>query len=397
MQDTFRSATISISFPATLARIGAGWLASAVLAFATPQVHLIRTPHGGLQPQAAVDQHGTVHLIYYSGDDRAGDIFYVRQKADESSFSKPIRVNSEPGSAIAAGTIRGAQVALGKNGRVHVVWNGSKPAAQGTHEGAPLWYARLTDAGNAFEAQRDLITFAAGLDGGSSVAADSAGNVYVTWHAPAPNAPKGEAGRAVFVARSTDDGRTFGAERQISAQGAGVCPCCGMRAFADQDGMVYVLYRMASDVLKRDAVLLVSRDRGETFSMVHSHAWRIAACPMSSASLAAGPAATLAAWETDGQIHGALVNGKSGSILTTLTPAPGNEKRKHPFATSNVRGEMLLVWTEGTGWQKGGSLAWQIYDRKGAALGESGKQSGVPVWSFASAFAKPNGDFVIVY
>jgi hypothetical protein len=37
-------------------------------------------------------------------------------------------VNSQPESAIAAGTIRGAQLAIGKAGRVHVAWNGSQNA-----------------------------------------------------------------------------------------------------------------------------------------------------------------------------------------------------------------------------------------------------------------------------
>jgi len=36
----------------------------------------------------------------------------------------------------------------------------------------PMLYTRLNDAGTAFEAERDLITVARGLDGGGSVAAD---------------------------------------------------------------------------------------------------------------------------------------------------------------------------------------------------------------------------------
>ena len=37
-----------------------------------------------------------------------------------ATFSVPIKVNSLPGSAIAAGNIRGAHIAIGRNGRVHV-------------------------------------------------------------------------------------------------------------------------------------------------------------------------------------------------------------------------------------------------------------------------------------
>src|SRR5688500_16423638 len=87
-------------------------------------VLVIRTPEGGIQPQVTVDLAGTAHLVFYKGKDGAGDVFYATQKAKEKEFSKAIKVNSRPGSAIAAGTIRGAQLAVGKNNRVHVVWNG---------------------------------------------------------------------------------------------------------------------------------------------------------------------------------------------------------------------------------------------------------------------------------
>lgn len=172
------------------------------------KVTLVRTPDGGIQPQAAMDRQGVVHLIYYKGDARNGDIFYVRQQSGQEKFSKPIQVNTRSGSATAAGTIRGAQMALGKNGRVHVAWNGDAPE-NGSHTEAPMLYARLDDAGTSFQPERDVITFARGLDGGGSVAADDQGNVYVTWHAPKPGNTNGEAGRAVFVARSADDGKNF--------------------------------------------------------------------------------------------------------------------------------------------------------------------------------------------
>src|SRR5439155_8080843 len=84
------------------------------------RVTLLRTPDGGIQPQAAVDSQGVVHLIYYKGDAGAGNVFYVHQEPGQESSSNPIQVNSQQGSAIAAGTIRGAQLAVGKNGRVHV-------------------------------------------------------------------------------------------------------------------------------------------------------------------------------------------------------------------------------------------------------------------------------------
>src|SRR5262245_16156548 len=86
---------------------------------------MLRTPNGGVQPQAVIDAKGVMHLVYLKGEDGECDVFYVRKEPGRDRFAEPIRVNSVPGSAVATGTIRGAHIALGKNGRLHVAWNGS--------------------------------------------------------------------------------------------------------------------------------------------------------------------------------------------------------------------------------------------------------------------------------
>src|SRR5688572_26260483 len=46
---------------------------------ASAEVTLIRTPNGGIQPQTVVDQSGRIHLVYFKGAARAGDLFYVHK------------------------------------------------------------------------------------------------------------------------------------------------------------------------------------------------------------------------------------------------------------------------------------------------------------------------------
>ena len=46
-----------------------------------------------------------------------------------------------------------------------------------------MLYSRLNDPGTAFEPQRNLLHETGGLDGGGTLAADGAGNVWVAWHA----------------------------------------------------------------------------------------------------------------------------------------------------------------------------------------------------------------------
>src|SRR5437016_5837131 len=79
-------------------------------------VGIFRTPDSGIQPQAAVDSKGTVHLIYFKGDPKGGDVFDICREPGQQEFSKPIPVNLHSRSAMAIGTIRGAQLAVGKNG-----------------------------------------------------------------------------------------------------------------------------------------------------------------------------------------------------------------------------------------------------------------------------------------
>ncbi len=362
------------------------------------KVSLIRAPDGGIQPQAGVDAKGVVHLIYFKGEPQGGDIFYVRRKPGEEAFSPLIRVNRQAGSAIATGTIRGAQLAIGRNGRVHVAWMGGQGAVRAAVNGqevTPMLYTRLNDAGTAFEPERNVITWAAGLDGGGSVAADLQGNVYVVWHASPPGNQRGEAGRAVFVAHSADEGRTFNREEQANRRATGACGCCGLRAFADSKGSLYIAYR-AADETSRDMTLLVSRDHAASFDLETVNQWMIKSCPMSSCAFAESDSGVVAATERDGQVYFNVIEPEPLS-LSRPAAAPGGEKRKHPVVAANSKGEILMAWTEGTAWQKGGALGWQLFDKHGKATAEKGRADGVPVWSLQAAYARSDGSFVVVY
>lgn len=360
-------------------------------------VAVLRVPDRGIQPQVVVDGKGVVHLLYFKGEPGGGDVDYVRAE-DGEHFKQPLRVNSQPGSVVATGNIRGAHLALGKNGRVHVAWNGAhKALPKAPGDGAPMLYARLNDAGTAFEAQRNIIQAAPGLDGGGSVCADGAGNVYVFWHAPAPG-KKGEVNRGVRMAASTDEGKTFAAEVPANAERTGACGCCGLRAFADSKGTVYALYRGAKTVAQRDIFLLTSANQGKSFKCEDIDPWSVDICPMSSEAFAEGPGGVvIAAWDTKGQVYFARIDAATGKRSASIAAPGAGQRRKHPAVAVNAKGEMILAWTEGMGWNKGGSVAWQVYDQNGAPTKERGQADGVPVWSLVAAYVRPDGRFVVMY
>jgi hypothetical protein len=118
---------------------------------------------------------------------------------------------------------------------------------------------------------------------------------------------------------------------------------------------------------------------------------------MSTMALVQGPSGVFVAWETDGQIY--FAGNKPGT--TTFTPphaAPGDGRsRKHPTLAINAQGELLLAWTEGTGWEKGGALAWQVFDKDGTPTSARGRvEGGIPVWGLPTAVATEGG-FAIVH
>jgi hypothetical protein len=368
--------------------------------FAAPDIRIVRTPNGGIQPRAIMDRAGTLHLLYYSGDHLHGDLFYVKSSDSGITWSSPLRVNSEPGTAIAAGTIRGGQIALGRNGRVYVAWNGSSKSEpkgplnpeSGQH-GMPMLYSRLNASHTAFEPERNLMTRTFGLDGGGAVAADSAGHVYVSWHGKTSGAAAGETGREVWIAESNDDGKTFAAERPAWKEPTGACGCCGLAIFADSTGALRILYRAATGNVHRDIYLLTSPDSGSDFGGRKLDTWQINACPMTSMDFAQAGKKIEGAWETGGQVY---FEDLTASNAAPVEATAEGKNRKHPRIAIAPNGETLMAWTEGTGWSRGGSLAWQLYDPAGKPIGKEFTAPGVPAWSFGAVVAKPGG-FLIIY
>lgn len=360
----------------------------------SPEVETIRVPHGGVQPQVTFDRKGVFHLVYMVGDASHSDIFHVRSVDGGRTFSAPVRVNSQPGSAIAMGTVRGAQLAIGREGWVHVAWLGSStanPKAPG--DMSPMLYSRSSDGGDHFEPQRNLIEQHPGLDGGGSVAADAKGNVFVAWHAP-DHPGAGEQARRVWIAHSSDDGATFDAERPAADSQTGACGCCGMQMFEAANGNLYALYRSANQVVHRDMTLLDLSPGAHVATVKDIAPMNASTCIMSTAAFAQSGKDVLAAWETSGQVYWSKID--SATIEAIRAPGRGNN-RKHPTLAVNSNGQILLAWTEDTSWNRGGSVAWQVFDANGNPIGSLGRARNLPVWGSPAAFARPDGTFVVIY
>ena len=377
--------------------IALSWAGTLATAQADVRVRVVRLPDSGIQPQAVVGTNGAIHVVYFAGTPAGGDFFYV-QLLDSGEWSAPIRVNSQPNSAIATGTVRGARIAVGRNNRVHIAWNGSsqaRPTAPG--DGTPMLYSRLTPKGDAFEAQRNVIQHAVGLDGGGAIAAGPRGTVMVAWHAGGAGATGDEGDRRVWLATSADDGSAFSRERAISPAEEGACGCCGMDAAIDATGSVFMLYRSARKVVNRDNYLLTSTDEGKSFRAFLLQPWNIGGCPMSTFDLASSSGRTYASWETAGQVQFAQVRADGPSAGAIHAPAGDARNRRHPSLAIDSAGRVLMSWSEGTAWQRGGAAAWQLFEPDGRPIGSRGRAEGVPVWGLTSAVYSPKQGFVVIF
>jgi hypothetical protein len=356
----------------------------------SPAVAVIAVPDGGIQPQAVVDVDGIIHLLYFTGEPSGGDLYYVRFTKPDQKPSQPVRVNSIAGTALATGSVRGGQIALGRAGRVHVAWHGSKPVTANGPSSVPVWYTRSEADGLRFQPQRRVSGQAEGSDG-STVAADHFGHVVVAWHAMGDR--PGEANRTVYLAKSSDDGATFSGEVPATSAPVGACGCCGLRALFDRAGALQVLYRAATDEKHRDTTWLTI-DRSTARPPVRVHQWNLEACPMSTYALVETRDGLAAAWETAQQIYSADLNPATRAV-SRPSAMPGDGSRKHPSLAVNAAGDRLIAWTEGTAWKRGGTVAWRLSDRDGVQIAAAANAGPVPVWGLVSAVAMRDGSFVV--
>ena len=358
---------------------------SSISAGVAGEVEFLQVPNGGIQPQAVADAQGMLHLVYYQGESKKGNLFYVTRHPGASEWSSAIQVNSRDGSADRNEAISRAQIAIGKDGLVHVVWFNIEPAR--------YWYTRKASGGPGFEKQRNLVSrYIEGVEAGPSVAVDGQGGVFVTWHA---GDFADEDKRAVYMTRSRDGGKTFSGEERVNPDNSGACACCGLKTMVDNQGSVYVSYRAAGEKVRRNMVLLKSTNGAQSFVSTTVHEWMINACPVSTTAIAGGPLGSAVAWETKGQVYFAQFND-----LATVISVPGepNMRRKNPAMAINKEGLILLAWAEAIGYIAGGQLHWQIFDAEGKVTEARGQlQESLPDFSIPEVLATRDGKFVIIY
>jgi len=285
---------------------------------------------GAGNPTAALDpRDGAGYVAWIETEDGVSNVFLARVGA-EGAAQPAARVNDRPGDA-APHEQAPAQVAVGPDGAVYVLWQNNTKISGRRFPASDLRFARSTDGGRTFAPAVTVNDDAGGVPSSHtfhdlSVGAD--GTVWVSWidsrakdaalaARPRPASASPSAGGAhghmgedadlppseIRVAKSTDGGRSFGASLVVDTA---PCPCCRTSLAIGADGAVYLAWRKeyAGDV--RDVVVARMGPGEAAFSApvrVHEDAWVFPACPHAGPSLAV---------DARGRVHVGWYTGKEG-------------------------------------------------------------------------------------
>lgn len=383
-----------------LRRAGNGAVAALLLAAcsmqpAAPEVTVATVAAAGAtHPTVAVDPaSGAVYVAWVGvpGADGRADVFLARSDDGGATYAAPIRVNDVPGDA-APHAQAPAQVAVGPDGTVYVVWQNNTKIEGRRFPASDLRLARSRDGGRTFEPAVYVNDDAGGPPASHTfhdVAVLPDGTVLVSWidgrvraaaeaaHAGGSGASTGSARNGspaasggpahhgvqgvpeepssqIRVARSLDGGRTFGPSVVVAEQ---ACPCCRTSLAVGPAGEVYLAWRAVFAGSIRDVVVARSDDGGRSFRPaipVHDDGWRLDACPHAGPSLAV---------DAEGRLHAAWftgVEGRAGVFHAVSTDGGRSFRGPHALARADVvapslakldaaGGAVWVAWEDRTG------------------------------------------------
>jgi len=336
----------------------------------TNRVTVIRVPVVGQPEKAMLGADGTIHLLL---DSTEGPL-YVKSKDAGRTFSAPVAIvdtaSQRPGLIYSA-----ADLAIGKDGRVHVAMANNAWKLKLPQEDWGLYYASLTPGAKAFSPVRNLNRKPSE---GFSLAANGRGAV-TAWFLSGK----------LFTMDSRDNGETFTVSGEPNPAW-NPCECCTTSVAYGADGRLAVLYREKTDN-ERDMFVVVLDQLSAAKPVrnrVSETRWKIDGCPMTYFTISRADTGYVAAWPTKGQVYFARLD-KDGRLL------PPGEIRT-PGTSGMRNGLLALSGSDGVtlvAWKNSDVLGWQLYDGKNQPQGESG--SVTSPGSGAAGVALSDGRFLV--
>jgi hypothetical protein len=334
------------------------------------RVSTFRVPTAKQVIKAEAGADGTIHVLF----DAADAPYYTKSSDDGATFSPPIAIidtaSQKPGLKFSA-----ADLAVGKDGKVHVAMSNNAWKLKLPEEEWSLYYTSLAPGAKTFAPLRNLNRKPSE---GFSLAADERGNVAACFLSG-----------KLYSMISHDNGETFTTPAEPNPDWD-PCNCCTTSAAFGPDGRLAVIYREETNN-DRDMFIIFSDQNADTKPVrrrLSGTPWNFNACPMTYFTINRTDTGYVAAWPTKGQVYFAQLN-KDGRVLPRgEIKTPGTTgMRTGVSAVTAPNGATLVAW------KNKDVLGWQLYDAKGKPDGEPGSASSPG--SGAAAVARRNGTFLV--
>lgn len=311
------------------------------------RVQVIHAPGASNVMKAERGADGAIHLFF----DADGGPHYVKSTDDGATFSAPLSVVDDaarkPGLEYTTW-----DMAVGQDGRVHVVMGTNAWKLKLPQEQWGLQYATLAPGAKTFSPIRNLNHKPSE---GYSLAASGSGAVTASFLSG-----------KVYTMTSRDGGQSFSPYAEVNPL-IDPCKCCTTSTTYGPDGRLALIYREETNNERDIYLVLADRNGRQKRTRISTTSWQLQACPMTYFTIRGTPAGYVTAWPTKGQIYFARLN-KDGAVLPPgEIPTPGrNGMRTGVVALSAPDGVSLVAW------KNQDVLGWQLYDVAGSPLGKPG-------------------------
>jgi len=303
------------------------------------------------EPAIAAAPDGSAYVAWVEHRGKDADVMCKHISGAGQLSAAAVRVNTQTGQATAW---RGDQptIALAPDQTVFVGWTARAGSESG--HATDIYLSASRDHGQTFSAPVKVNDDPQpAVHGMHSLVIANDGRVYVAWLdernvTPVPmkdmkmdgsaSAHHMESNREVFIASSSDGGRTFSANRRVATN---ACPCCKVAMAVNSDGRLYVSWRQVLPGDFRHIAVSASADQGKTFTtpvIVSDDHWVLAGCPVSGATLSiAADGMVRVLWYSEGK------NGQTGLYWAESRDQGATFGPRQILTAGTTRGTPVLI------------------------------------------------------
>jgi len=329
-------------------------------------------PDGEFNPYIVADSRGGFYFSFVERQNGLSSVM-LEHSLPDGTFSAPVQVNP----LASDGAVRNEnppKIAVGRNNEVYVLWASERERWKGN-----IRFARSLDRGRTFEPAIDLNSGVAEQPiarAFESIAVDAKGRIFVVW-IDERNKTAADRGAQIWMAVSTDHGKTFSRDRKIVEN---VCECCRTTIAFDSAGRIYVSYRAVPPTgpMLRDIAVARSDDDGKTFRsfLVNHDGWELNACPIDGATMTIDASDRIeVVWFTQSggnpRLYWASSTNQAASFTKPVLFDPAQKLAKHADVVSVSGNRVLIAWDD---LNISSMVKWGLFDLSGRPVNLLGTQ-----------------------